>query len=110
MDPDNQVPGGLFAALNLDKSQATRILTKFATYEQLRNGLEELSFAKHYERFSFAILDVKLGDQFRDLPIVQLVSATKSDILWMLAFGVVLAGALFLVVGRPPTQLGGDDA
>jgi hypothetical protein len=110
MDPDNQVPGGLFSALNLDNDHETRILAKFATYERMRNGLEELSFAKHYERFSFAILDVKVGDQYRDMPIAQLVSATRSDIIWMLAFGVVLAGALFMAVGKPPTELGGGDA
>jgi len=110
MDPDNQVPGGLFSALNLDKSHATHILAKFETYERLRNGLEELSFAKHYERFSFAILDIKVGDQYQDMPIVQLITATRSDIIWMLAFGVVLAGALFMMVGRSPAELGGDDA
>jgi ABC-2 type transport system permease protein len=110
MDPDNQVPGGLFSALNLDKSHETRVLATFDTYERVRNGLEELSFAKHYERFSFAILDVKLGDQYRDMPITQLVTETRSDIIWMLAFGMVLAGALFMMVGRSPAELGGDDA
>jgi ABC-2 type transport system permease protein len=104
MDPDNQVPGGLFSALNLDKPHETRVLAKFATYERMRNGLEELSFAKHYERFSYAILDVKLGDKYRDMPIVRLVTETRSDIIWMLAFGVVLVGALFLMVGRDPAE------
>jgi ABC-type transport system involved in multi-copper enzyme maturation permease subunit len=108
MDPDNQVPGGLFSALNLDKSHETRVLAKFDTYERVRNGIEELSFAKHYERFAFAVLDVK--DKYRDMSIAQLVTETRSDIIWMLAYGVVLPGALLLTVGRSIAQLGGDDA
>jgi ABC-type transport system involved in multi-copper enzyme maturation permease subunit len=108
MDPDNQVPGGLFSALNLDKSHESRVLAKFDTYERVRNGIEELSFAKHYERFAFAVLDVK--DKYRDMSIAQLVTETRSDIIWMLAYGVVLPGALLLTVGRSIAQLGGDDA
>jgi len=100
LDRDNQVPGGLFSALNLDKPHETRILDTFSTYERIRNGIEELSLAKHYERFSFAILDIKVKDQYRDMPISQLVAATKSDIVWMLAYMVLLAGALRLTVGR----------
>jgi ABC-type transport system involved in multi-copper enzyme maturation permease subunit len=108
MDPDNQVPGGLFAALNLDKPHETRILANFGTYERVRNGIEELSLAKHYERFAFAILDVK--DKYRGMSIAQLTTETRSDIIWMLAYVVVLAGALRMTVGSPPAQSGGDDA
>jgi ABC-type transport system involved in multi-copper enzyme maturation permease subunit len=107
MDPDNQLPGGLFAALNLDKSQETQVLAQFSTYEQLRNGIEELSFAKHYERFSFAMLEVK--DKYRGLSIGQLATETRNDILWMVAYLVVLAGALRFVVGRASTGIQGDD-
>jgi ABC-type transport system involved in multi-copper enzyme maturation permease subunit len=107
MDPDNQVPGGLFSALNLDKPHETRILANFGTYERIRNGIEELSLAKHYERFAFAILDVK--DKYRGMSIGQLTTETRSDIIWMLAYVVVLAGALRMTVGSPPAQSGGDD-
>ena len=54
------------------------------------------------------------------MPIGQLVTETKRDIIWMLAYGVVLAGALRLMVGtgrpanfeektheRPPAREGG---
>jgi ABC-type transport system involved in multi-copper enzyme maturation permease subunit len=101
MDPDNQVPGGLFSALNLDKPHETRVLAKFGTYERMRNGLEELSFAKHYERFAFAILDVK--DKYRGMSIAQLTTETKSDIIWILAYSVTLAGGLRVMVGSPPS-------
>jgi ABC-2 type transport system permease protein len=108
MDPDNQVPGGLFSALNLDKPHETQVLAKFSTYERIRNDIEELSFAKHYERFAFAVLDVK--DKYRDMSIAQLVTETRSDIIWMLAYGVALAIALLMTVGRSPAELQGDDA
>lgn len=108
MDPDNQLPGGLFSALNLDKPHETRVLAKFGTYERIRNDIEELSFAKHYERFAFAILDVK--DKYRGMSIGQLARETRGDIAWMLAYSVALAGALRLTVGRSPTHYGGEDA
>jgi ABC-type transport system involved in multi-copper enzyme maturation permease subunit len=107
MDPDNQVPGGLFSALNLDKSHETRILETFSTYEWIRNGIEELSFAKHYERFSFAILDVK--DKYRGLSIGQLATETRNDIVWMITYTLLLAGVLWHTVGRASTRLQGDD-
>lgn len=108
MDPDNQVPGGLFSALNLDKPQETQVLAKFSTYEQMRNGIEELSFAKHYERFSFAMLDVK--DKYRGLSIGQLANETRNDIIWMVAYLVGFAGALRFIVGRASTGSQGDNA
>jgi ABC-2 type transport system permease protein len=108
MDPDNQVPGGLFSALNLDKDHETRVLAKFDTYEAIRNDVESMSFAKHYERFSFAMLDVK--DKYRGMSIGQLVAETKGDIVWMIAASIALAGALRMTVGRSPVQLPGEDA
>ena len=33
LDADNQVPGGLFSALTLDKPQEDLVLTHFSTYE-----------------------------------------------------------------------------
>jgi ABC-2 type transport system permease protein len=71
------------------------------------SGIEELSLAKHYERFAFAILDVK--DKYRGMSIAQLTTETRSDIIWMLAYVVVLAGALRMTVGSPAAQSGGDD-
>ena len=66
----------------------------------MRNGIEELSFAKHCERFAFAILDVK--DKYRGMSIAQLTTETRSDIIWMLAYSLVLAGGLRVMLGSPP--------
>jgi ABC-2 type transport system permease protein len=108
MDPDNQVPGGLFSALNLDKDHENRVLAKFTTYEAMRNDVESMSFAKHYERFSFAMLDVK--DKYRGMSISQLARTTKGDIAWMLVASVALVAALRMTVGRSPVHLPGEDA
>jgi ABC-type transport system involved in multi-copper enzyme maturation permease subunit len=108
MDPDNQVPGGLFAALNLDKSHETRVLAKFGTYERIRNDIEEASFAKQYERFSFAMLDVK--DKYRGMTLGQLTRETRTNIFWMVVYAVVLLGALHLAVSRSTAHPKGEDA
>ena len=83
MDPDNQLPGGLFRSMNLDKDHEARVLAEFSTYERLRNDLEETSFAKQYERFSFAILEIKVKDKFRDTSIGYVIDATRRNIEWL---------------------------
>jgi len=59
MDPDNQVPGGLFAALQIQKSDELAVLAHFARFDSLRNGLEVSSISKLYERITFAFLGIK---------------------------------------------------
>jgi ABC-type transport system involved in multi-copper enzyme maturation permease subunit len=110
MDPDNQLPGGLFKSMNLDKSHETRVLAEFSTYERLRNDLEEVSFAKQYERFSFAILEIKLKDRFRDTTIRHVIGATRRNIEWMAFYAVVLAGVLYFTVSRSTAHPKGEDA
>jgi ABC-2 type transport system permease protein len=88
LDPDNQVPGGLFSSLGLDKPQEDLVLSHFGTYERTRNWVEELSFAKHYERFSFAMTDVK--EKTRDFTISEALNDRRADLIWM-AFYVTLA-------------------
>lgn len=61
MDMDNQLPGGFFAQMGMTRDQEHQLLQKFKFYETLRNGIEELSPTKHYERVSFALLNVKPG-------------------------------------------------
>lgn len=89
LDADNQVPGGLFSSLGLKKPQEDLILTHFAGYERARNWIEEASFAKHFERFSFAMTDVKA--KYRDLTLGELLVEKRVDMAWM-AFYVVLLG------------------
>lgn len=59
MDLDNQLPGGFFAALGMDKAGEQAALAQFKWYETVRDGVEELSPTKHYERISFALLGIK---------------------------------------------------
>lgn len=62
MDPDNQVPGGLFAALQILKADELKVMANFASFDGIRNGLEVSSITKHFERLSFAFLGIK--DQY----------------------------------------------
>ncbi len=59
MDPDNQVPGGLFATLQIQKADEVRVLANFDGFDGIRNGLEISSITKHFERLSFAFLGIK---------------------------------------------------
>jgi ABC-2 type transport system permease protein len=59
MDLDNQLPGGFFASIGISPDQEQKALDNFRWYESVRDGVEELSPTKHYERISFALLGVK---------------------------------------------------
>jgi ABC-2 type transport system permease protein len=61
MDMDNQLPGGFFAQMGMSRDQEAQVLQNFKFYETLRDGVEEMSPTKHYERVSFALLGVKPG-------------------------------------------------
>lgn len=93
LDADNQIPGGLFKALTLGHDGEVQILTHFKTYESVRTSIEAASFAKHYERFAFAMTDVK--ERFRDLSLPQLFHETRSSIGWIIAYSLALLFGLF---------------
>ncbi|MBR0598476.1 ABC transporter permease [Sinanaerobacter chloroacetimidivorans] len=61
MDMDNQIPGGFFSSMGMTRDQEHQVLQQFKFYETVRNGIEEISPTKHYERISFALLNVKPG-------------------------------------------------
>lgn len=84
MDPDNQVPGGLFAALQIKKPDELAVLAQFAGFDEIRNGLEVSSVTKHFERLSFAFLGIK--DQYNQQPI---------QVVWaaMLPYAITLTAA-----------------
>ena len=98
LDADNQVPGGLFSALTVSKPQEDKILSHFGTYEFVRTGIEELSFAKHYERFAFAMTDVKAKD--RGLTLPQLLGAKQHDIEWTAFYLATVGGTMFSTFRR----------
>ena len=92
LDADNQVPGGLFSALSLSRPDETTILLKFSTYETVRRDVEEASYAKHFERFAFAMADVHL--KYKGFSIGRLLEEKHNDIIWMVIYPVVLGAAL----------------
>jgi ABC-2 type transport system permease protein len=97
MDMDNQLPGGFFAQMGMTRQQETEVLQQFKFYETLRDSIEELSPTKHYERVSFALLNVKPGFEnntpmeVMGLKWVNLIGlAAPSIILWFIAYMVFL--------------------
>jgi ABC-type transport system involved in multi-copper enzyme maturation permease subunit len=94
MDPDNQVAGGVFRKLGIPKPEEKKILLSFATYEKIRDGIEQASPAKHFERLSFAILGIK--DIYNGQPIAFILRERLSDLIWLLATFAALALILFL--------------
>jgi ABC-2 type transport system permease protein len=56
MDPDNQVPGGLFKTLQVDKTHENLVISHFTGYETTRNAIEVSSITKQFERPTFAYL------------------------------------------------------
>lgn len=95
MDMDNQLPGGFFAQMGITKDAQTQILSHFKFYETLRDGIEEASPVKHFERAGFALLNVKPGfDTYSPLGVVaikwvDLIGLTiPSIILWLIAYMV----------------------
>lgn len=92
LDADNQLPGGLFAALGLGHSGEVQILTHFATYETIRTSIEAASFEKHFERFAFAMTDVK--ERFRSLSLPDLFFQVRFSIVWLLIYAAALPLAM----------------
>lgn len=93
LDADNQVPGGLFAALGLGHPGEVTILSHLHTYEVVRNAIESASFEKHFERFSFAMIDVV--PRYRELTIARLFHEKATDVVWMAGWLVVLVAGLW---------------
>ena len=86
MDPDNQVPGGLFKSLQIVKPDEKAVLANFAGFDSVRNGLEVSSITKHYERFTFAVLGIK--DQYNQQPLSAVWTGTWNNAvsMWLAAF------------------------
>ncbi len=87
MDPDNQVPGGFFAALMLDKPQEKQLMTHFANYEFIRTGLEQLSITKHFERAAFAFFGIK--SQYNGMPFAQLMQEQLYNVSFVIVFFIL---------------------
>ena len=81
MDPDNQVPGGLFKSLQVDKAHEQSVTDHFTGYEKTRNIIEISSITKHYERASFAYLGI--ADEYNQQPIIYIWRRTFANSLWL---------------------------
>jgi ABC-2 type transport system permease protein len=94
MDPDNQVPGGLFKSLHVEKPQELAVMAHFSSYEKTRNFLEETSISKHYERASFAYLGVK--DKYNQKSLGLIARDMWANTTWLVG-GLIVAIALAVV-------------
>ncbi len=93
MDPDNQVPGGLFKSLQIAKTDEKAVLAHFTGFDNARNALEVASVTKHYERFGFAFLGIKDQYNQQSLGTVSqgvLVNTWTLLITWLAAIAFAL--------------------
>ena len=93
MDPDNQVAGGVFRSLGIAKPLEKKILLTFATYETIRDDIEQSSPSKHFERLSFAILGIK--DIYNGQPLLDILRDRMVDVWWMAGTLLVMLATLF---------------
>lgn len=96
MDPDNQIPGGLFASLQIDQTHQQAVMANFAGYETARDLIEQTSVTKQYERPLFAWLGIK--NQFNQQTAAYVWAGTFNYSLWLLA-GFTAAAAAALLAG-----------
>ncbi len=102
LDPDNQVAGGVFRQLNIAKSDQVQIMKGFATYETLRDGIEQASVTKHFERFTFAVLGIKAT--YAGMPLGPILTEMLGNLVWIFLTALGL-GALALAVPINPDRL-----
>ena len=102
LDPDNQVAGGVFKQLNISKPDQKQIMTRFATFETVRNGIEVASVTKHYERFTFAVLGIK--DTYTGVALGPILTEKRGDLIWIFLTALGL-GALALALPLHPDRL-----
>lgn len=98
MDMDNQLPGGFFASMGMNKDASQAVLDKFKFYETLRDGIEELSPTKHYERAGFALLNVKPG--FEKNTALEVIGIKWFDLAGLLAPSIILALVSYAILLR----------
>ena len=93
LDPDNQVAGGVFRTLGIAKPNEKAILASFKTYEIIRDGIEQASPAKHFERGSFALTGIK--EIYNGQPVGAVMADRWNDFAWLAGGLAVLLSLLF---------------
>jgi ABC-2 type transport system permease protein len=107
LDMDNQVPGGLFKALGLNRADETTLLHHFHYYETTRTRIEWVSFAQHFQRFAFAMVDVK--ERYRHHSLGWLMDRVWTDLTFVFVVPGALVAALKRAIGRQPIIATGDN-
>ena len=95
MDPDNQVPGGLFTSMHLTKPEEKQVMANFKNYETIRNTIEQLSITNFYERATFAILGII--KELNTIPLKYILRQQWVNLLavfGLFAVGLFTCGAL----------------
>lgn len=98
MDPDNQIPGGLFASLQVDKTHEQAIMANFSGYETARDLIEQTSMTKQFERPLFAWLGIK--DQYNGQPFNLIWAGTFNNTLWLMTGFITALTGSFLAATR----------
>ncbi len=106
MDPDNQIPGGFFKSMNIDKNSEKEVLARFTGYEAVRNTIEESSITKHYERLSFALLGIK--DEYNEKPLDYIMGRTWLEGVWITGFLTAGLALCYYAINKRDTLLGGE--
>lgn len=102
LDPDNQVAGGVFKQLNIAKPDQVEIMKGFATFETIRDGIEQVSVTKHFERFTFAVLGIKTT--YAGLPLGPILIEMMGNLIWIFLTALGL-GAVVLALPLNPDRL-----
>ena len=92
LDPDNQVAGGVFVQLHIAKPDQVVIMQGYATFETIRDGIEQASVTKHFERFTFAVLGIK--PIYAGQPLGPILIEKTGELIWIfltaLGLGIVV--------------------
>jgi ABC-2 type transport system permease protein len=105
MDPDNQVPGGFFHNMNMNKTQEKQVLSKFVGYENMRDFIEQLSITKHYERTVFALFGIK--NTYNDVALSTILADNLGNMMWIVVSTFIGFFADYLLLLRNKNYLGG---
>jgi len=105
MDPDNQVPGGLFKSMNIDKPLEKLIIAKFSDYENTRGFIEQISVTKNYERIMFAIFGIK--QTYNGVPLLTALADNLGNIVLLIIYVILGFTADYLLLMRNKNYLRG---
>lgn len=105
MDPDNQIPGGFFQSMSLDKTGEKQVMAQFQSYETIRDGIEQLSITKHYERTVFAIFGIKKA--YNSWSLTSVLWDSIWNIIWIISFAAAGLFADYRLLSKNKNIIGG---